>query len=392
MKVYFSVVGIGLGHMVRSLSIAEKLEERGVDCVFSSFGKAVELAKKEDRTVYESEPLMWVQDEDKHVDVGKTLLRTPIVLKKMLDHFEDEYRRIRKEEPDLMVTDSRYSTFPASQGAGIPRVYITNQPKVCLPINGKKNSSVLERVGNWFNYRLLSAQDAVLLPDFPNPNSISSWNMDLSEAPEELLEKAHFVGPIAPHRPDGVSNEKIESICEKYGVEPNNFIYIAFSGPGEISSRLKEAIFQAFPEYDIPAIMGTGKPGEFEIHEEGNLKLVDGWIEDREELLAGAELVLSRAGLCTLSEITAFGKKAVVIPQHNQPEQKSNAEGIEGLGLAKEVKPEEIDEERLLRAVEEMRRSRSSTEAADEWKERSKDWIGEEKSTDIIMKILNENG
>lgn len=388
MKVYFSVIGIGLGHMTRCLSIAEHLRMKGIDCVFSSYGKAADLAEQRRFKTYRSKPIMWYQNEEGQVDFEKTLLNGPLLMKKMMGHFKNELEIVRKERPSLVVSDSRYSIIPASKDLDVPRLFITNQPKIYMPreshtLNG--TTTPWEKAGNWFNYRLLSGQNRVLLPDFPLPYSISERHMKFNEAPESFKCKTEFVGPIAPNRPNGASVDELQECCSKYGVEPGEFIYIAFSGPGKVKKEIKTSIFSVFPDFDIPVVMGTAKPGKFKLHERGNLRLVDGWIEERAELMEASSLVISRAGLSTLSELLAFGKKSVVIPQANQPEQESNARGIEKLGTAERIEPDDITPERLLDGVNKMMGSQRAEKAARKWKKKASEWNGEKKSARIIM-------
>ncbi len=394
MKVYFSVIGIGLGHIARCLTIANQLRKRGIECVFSSYGKAAELAEEQNFKTYDSDDLMWYQHDNGRIDFELTLLKSPLIFRKMVKHFKTEYARVDKEDPDLIISDSRYSIIPASGNLDIPRLYITNQPKILMPRddNGRKKVlSKLEKMGSWFNYKLLSGQDKVLLPDFPLPYSISGEHMKIDSAPEEFKEKTKFVGPIAPHRPNGASREKIEQVCDKYEVSPDNFIYVAFSGPGEVKKEIHDAIYNLFPDYDMPVVMGTGNPGDFKMHKKGKLRLVDGWIDEREELMEAADLVMSRGGLCTLSEIAAFGKKSIVIPQPNQPEQESNAAGVEKLGFGKKLEPENTSEETLEKTLEKVRTSKKIKRSAKKWKKKSEKWKGEKKSTEIVMDYLESH-
>lgn len=395
MRAYFSVIGIGMGHILRCLSIADKLREEGVESVFSTYGKPSKLLEETEYRNYVSDPLMWSESGDGNLDYERTLLKSPLIFLQMLKHFKEEKARIDMEDPDIIITDSRYSIIPASKETGIPRIYITNQPRLYMPDpNDGTNvtSTPLEKLGCWWNYNILSGQDMILIPDFPMPESISYRHMILDGAPDKFKEKLKFVGPIAPHRPEDVSEDDVTRACEKYGVEPDNFIYIAFSGPGKIKPGLSKALYDLFTSYEIPTIMGTGEPGKFKIHGKGNFKLVDGWIEEREALLKASKVVISRAGLCTLSEIVAFGKRAIVIPQSNQPEQESNAEGIEKLGFAKKIEPEEFDSKRLKEDISILLNSEKVKKAANRYKQKAQKWKGEEKSTDIIMNyLINKN-
>jgi len=388
MKVYFSVMGIGLGHISRCLAITKHLQKEDVNCVFSSFGKASDVAKEEGFKSYKSKSLMWNQTSEETVDFENTFLNGLLIFKQMGEHFRDERKRIIKEKPDVVVADSRYSIIPASKVAKAPRIYITNQPTVFLPKPQKTASGIiypLQKISNWFNYRVLSGQDKILLPDFPQPYSISKKQMDFDRAPKKFKKKINFVGPIASNRPENIKKSDVTEVCKKYNVKPGKFIYIAFSGPGKIRKEIRDAIFDLFQDYEIPAVMGMGNIGDFKIHKKGNLMLVDGWIKERGELLEGCSTVISRAGLSTLSEIVAFGKNTIVIPQSNQPEQESNALGIESLGIAKKIEPDNIDKNILKKEIENLQSSKANTEKI---KKLAKKMNGEKKSAEIILKYL----
>lgn len=392
MKVYFSVIGIGLGHITRCLSIAERLREEGIDCVFSSYGKAARVARDMGYETYEAKPLMWYEDEYGHVDLERSMLNGALLFKRIAGHYVEEDRILKKVCPDLVLCDSRYSTIPASKCLGVPRVYLTNQPRFYMPRmnNGYDNgSTILEYLGNRFNYTLLSGHDNILLPDFPLPYSVSERHMMFGDsAPETFVKKTRFVGPISPHRPGSRTEEEVESVCSRYDLVPGDFIYIAFSGPGVIMKNIKDSLFQLFPGYDTASIMGTGEPGVQRIKRSGNMRLVDGWIEDRDALIQGAKVVISRAGLSTLSELLAYGKRAVVIPQGNQPEQESNALGMEKLGSAKSIKPDKVDPEVLISVLNEVEHCNKIGRSAKKVRSMASRWKGEENSARIVMELL----
>ncbi len=392
MKVYFSVMGIGLGHITRCLAITKHLQQKNINCVFSTFGKAADIAEKQGFKTYKSSPLMWDQNIEGEVDFETTFLNSFFTFKQMTKHFKEDRNRIRKEKPDIVVSDSRYSIIPASKVAKSPRIYITNQPTVFLPKPDRVSNSMvslMQRTSNWFNYRVLSGQDQILLPDFPQPYSISKKHMFFNKAPTRFKNKIKFVGPIASNRPENIKKEDLENVCKKYDVEENKFIYIAFSGPGRVRKEIHDAIFELFPNYNMPVIMGSGNPGNFKINQKGNLKLIDGWIKERAELMQASSIVISRAGLSTLSEIVAFGKKTIVIPQANQPEQESNALGIESLGLGKKIEPYNITSQILKNEIKDLQNSKVNTEKI---KKLAKKMNGEKKSAEIILNYLEERG
>ncbi len=153
--------------------------------------------------------------------------------------------------------------------------------------------------------------------------------------------------------------------------------------------NVKESIFQLFQDYETPSIMGTGEPGNVSVHRYGNLRLVRGWIEDRDALIEGAKVVISGAGLSTLSELLVYGKRAVVIPQGNQPEQESNSQGMEKLGLAKSIYPEVINANSLKEILTEVEHSDKIGRSADRVRSMAAKWKGEENSMKIRLELLD---
>ncbi len=392
MKVYFSVIGIGLGHITRCMSVADQLSREGIECVFSSYGKAAEVSRQKGYETYTGKPLMWYENELGHVDFERSILCGLLLFKRIARHYVEEDRLLKKLKPDLVVCDSRYSTIPASKNLNVPRVYITNQPRVYMPRtnNGHDNGSgYLEYMGSKLNYSLLSGHDSILLPDFPLPYSVSERHMRFQEcAPRCFVEKTRFVGPISSTRPGHRTEEEIEDICSLYDVTPGEFVYIAFSGPGVIMKSVKGSLISLFKDYETPSVMGTGEPGATKVHHKGNLRLVRGWIDDRDALIQGAKVVISRAGLSTLSELLVYGKRAVVIPQGNQPEQESNSHGMEKLGSAKSIYPGDVNPDSLREILTHVEHSREIGRSAERVRSMAARWKGEENSAKIILELL----
>jgi UDP-N-acetylglucosamine--N-acetylmuramyl-(pentapeptide) pyrophosphoryl-undecaprenol N-acetylglucosamine transferase len=69
-------------------------------------------------------------------------------------------------------------------------------------------------------------------------------------------------------------------------------------------------------------------------------------------VLAGADLVIGRAGSSTLAEVAAFGLPMVVVPYpHAAGHQRRNAEEMVGAGAARLIEDGDFDAEALLAAA-----------------------------------------
>lgn len=75
--------------------------------------------------------------------------------------------------------------------------------------------------------------------------------------------------------------------------------------------------------------------------------------EDWVKILKKADLVISRAGINTLSELALLGKPALVIPIPNK-EQNKNAKVFEEIGLSETLTQTNLSEETLIKSVKKM--------------------------------------
>ena len=388
-KIYFSVNGVGLGHAGRCISIArEILQKMDVEIVFSTYGKAVSVLRNMGFRTYSSVPIMWYEDSRGGLDYRATMLHSPLIFKKMWIHFRNEYTIIRKEQPDIIVTDSRYTTIPASASFPAPRLYITNQPGIILPENNGRKNVFAERMTRWMNFNLLKGQDHIFLPDFPYPDSISILNMKFDDAPDEFKKKVSFEGPVYPLDPEYVLSSQIEELKDKYHLE-DRFIYVAISGPGNSPGSVKNTLMEILKDYKIQSLMTTGDMSRTRIWHYGGITLLDGWLWERQVILSAAEVIISRAGLSTLSEIAAYGKKTLLIPQPNQPEQWSNAMGAKKLGFARVLPQDEVNRDNLFTVLDEVMESKEMEKAAYRVRKMAREYNGRKRIARKIMGYLD---
>ena len=97
---------------------------------------------------------------------------------------------------------------------------------------------------------------------------------------------------------------------------------------------------------------------KFRDHERLEVRQSDGyivmkWIPNMAELMRQADLVVSRAGINTLSELAYLGKPALVIPYPYlyKNEQYKNAKYFEKLGLVRILPQSKLNSENLLKAI-----------------------------------------
>ena len=88
----------------------------------------------------------------------------------------------------------------------------------------------------------------------------------------------------------------------------------------------------------------------------GENLVVKEYIDNMPQLLAAADLVISRAGALTLAELEAVGRAAILIPSPNVAEnhQYYNALELQKAGAAKVIEEKDLTGESLIAAVEEL--------------------------------------
>lgn len=110
---------------------------------------------------------------------------------------------------------------------------------------------------------------------------------------------------------------------------------------------------------DVQLLFGTGtrnyeevmqslSDANIKIEKYPNIKIVP-YIYNMSEAMAAADIVISRAGAITISEITALGKAAILVPSPNvvHDHQKTNANLLEKLGAAVVIDDSDLTPELL---------------------------------------------
>jgi len=199
------------------------------------------------------------------------------------------------------------------------------------------------------NYHWLRDADGIFVPDFPLPDSISAENM---QVPQEVMRRLTFSGPISRKAPEDLPDAS--EIRRKLGYGDHLFVYAAVSGPGRSRRPILEALKSVLPGFERKSIIVRGEPGNPSNEWLDEWVNVRGWAEDRFELLKACDVVVSRPGLTTISEIVRFGKPCVLIPTPEQSEQEGNARSLERLGAARLIPQSGVSHRTLKEALEDI--------------------------------------
>ena len=179
------------------------------------------------------------------------------------------------------------------------------------------------------------------------------------EETRDMMKAKKIVLTGNPLRPDLFAVHDIDLVRAQYGFDEKPIVLMFGGSLG--AEKMNEALVQMIEENrirDFNLIASTGERHYESISESikkttdltkvKNIKVVP-YIYNMEEIFFAADVVVGRAGAITVSEITALGKAAVLIPSpyvaHNH--QEYNARYLEKNGAARVVLENEVSGKRI---------------------------------------------
>ena len=353
-KIYFGICGMGLGHVSRSLPIAQEVRNYGGKVLLSTYLESVDYANNYGLPVVAAPDLSMQVDMTGSIDIrATTYLNGAGSLLTFLDQVRFEMQTMQAFEPDLVYCDTRLSSIYAAKLLKIPIVLLLNQFLPRVPREKDTaffkvmDGSIMTTLG-----RSWALSNVILIPDFPEPYTIS---LDSLRIPRRIGARVKLVGSIMQHAPNSCS--RTAEIRESLGVEDDQkLIYAGISGPvGERMPLIKMLlpILKEFPD-QYKVIMSLGEPnGGSKIINKGNLTIMP-WIENRFDYLEACDAVISRGGHETLMQSISYCKPSVIIPVPKHPEQYGNARRAVELEVAVAMHQKDVTLHNLVGQLDEV--------------------------------------
>ena len=343
-RILFGVSPIGLGHATRALVLKGELERRGAEVRAFSGGRAAEFIAASGTAVDDV-----VDDSGPTVVDGEMRWASLWYLRSWRAHRRNVGRveRLFDSFPhDLVVCDEEFSGIAVAERRGERRVFISDELELGFARSWLARR-IEHRVERWYRH----LQDSV----------------DLLVLPEEGEDSGNrrFVGPMV--RPPTLS---CGDARKKYGIPEGRMVLFSTSGSGvgrELAARLAASLAGAEPGLWLVV---TGNRGD---RLSGERVHDLGVVEDNQNLVACADVVVSTAGKSTIDEASAAGTPIVVIPIRHHAEQERNAAAL-GYTSA--------DSRRLPELV----RSKLGTRGE------PRRHAGEKKAADAILSLLGATG
>ena len=306
-RVLYGVSGIGLGHATRSSVVVRKLQEMGSEVKLVTGGNAASFFKEDGFDPVYSEPPPEPRVVDGEMkDAFLWYVRSWRALRRGTGEIE---RFVEEFQPDVVVGDEEFATISAGMKSGLPTAMISDELELGFAHSwlARKAES---RAMRWYK----GIQDGVELLIVP------SAGQDIGNV--------RFVGPIV--RPLTRSAHEVRT---EYSL-PGRFVLLSMSGTG-IGRHLLGGVRSSLKELGgTPChLVIAGNRGD-RVEGEGIYDL--GVVQNNQDIIAVADLVVSTAGKSTIDEALCYGTPVVPVPIRNHAEQERNAAELE-------VSPDDID-------------------------------------------------
>lgn len=377
MKVLIMPCGIGMGHASRCIALTEELNKKNIEVVFASYGLGYKMLKEYGKYAITKLPDIKFYGDNGGLDIKHTAKKSvdmPYIFLKSIYH---ESKIIKKFKPDVIVADAHYSVPITARVLGIPCIMITNE----LTLNfselypQEKTMEYLENGLKKFINDVTKQCDAIIVPDIKN--SI--------EVPPKLKEKTTFTGPFLKQNPAKIEDKN--KIREKLGFSEDEKIIMVTVGGSEFGKKLLKIIYEISGKLDydkIIIITGPQIDSDF-IPDNGKIVKMN-FLDNIMEWMKLSDVIISLAGHTTTMEIASLGIPNIIIPIENHSEQLKNASTMEGYGISRVKKMNEINHEELVDDINNILNDKDLIKKLDNIKKEVSRYSGTNAAVEIILK------
>lgn len=330
MKILITTCGVGIGHASRDLALAKRLEKEGYEISFASYGAGLHYLQKNNYKPYNLPPMNF-QQTNGALDIEKSLKKSKDIPFTFIKSMYKESRIIKKDKPDLIITDSHYSTPITAKFLNVPCFIITND----LTFGFSKNTSVstikyFEKSIRKLIVEISKGTHTILIPDIPK--SINT--------PIELEEKIEFIGPLLHQTPNEIQSK--ESLRKKHKINKNAKVLLVTIGGSEFGKKLISNICDISDKISVDKIIiFTGleiKPSSFKIEKNNTKIIIKQFTYNLVEWMKLSDLIITLAGHTTSMELISINKPNIMIPIENHVEQERNLKRMISYNITKTPK------------------------------------------------------
>ncbi|MDZ5253014.1 undecaprenyldiphospho-muramoylpentapeptide beta-N-acetylglucosaminyltransferase [Clostridium sp. LIBA-8841] len=346
--------GGSAGHVTPNLALVPKLRELGFEIKYigSKDGIEKEIITKENIPYYS-------------ISSGK--LRRYFDIKNFTDPFKvlkgvlDASRILSKEKPDVIFSKGGFVTVPVVMAASMKKIPVVSHESDLTP-------GLANKIASPFCDKL-----CVTFPE--SLKYIKDNKGELTGTPirEELLKG---------------NKERGRKFCNFKEDKKVLMIVGGSLGSKVINDNVRKILKEILRDYNVIHLCGKGNLDQ-------SLTVLEGYrqyeyiSDELPDLMALADLVISRAGANTIFELLSLRKLNILIPlsaNASRGDQVLNANSFEKSGFSKVIKEEDLTSEVLLNAIKEVTKNKEKYLSS---MKTSKIGNGVDNIIDIIKKSAN---
>ena len=322
MRVVVSAGGTG-GHIYPALAIINKIKEKEPNSEFLYIGTTDRM----EASIVPELGYNYVGLEIKGLN-RQNPFKNVSVLKAFLKAVKKAKKEIQAFKPDIVLGVGGYVTLPVIYAAHSLKIKTFIHEQNSIPgLSNKMLNKIVDAIG-------------VSLP-----SSLNHFDK----------KKTTYTGN--PRSEEVVNVEKVDK--KKYGLDKNKKLVLFVMGSlgSQTINNLMKEILPKFKDKNYEVLFVTGK-NYYDDYKKikglpTNVKLVP-YLNDMLGVMKNTDLIISRAGASTISEITALGLPSILIPSpyvtHNHQEE--NAKVLENNGASIIIKEKDLNDKILLEKID----------------------------------------
>jgi UDP:flavonoid glycosyltransferase YjiC (YdhE family) len=332
-RVYIGVFGSGLGHASRMTAVGQKLLEEGCPVRFSSSGEATAYLRQGGFRCNDIPLVDVVFTDNGNFSATETMKVAPWLFVRMLQQTGIEARNMIDFGPDVVLSDSAPATVIASKLIRRKCVTVLNQLKLVSSPKTPRIAAKLLTSGSisvWDEF--LEVSDRILLPDLPPPYTISEMNL---WGAGSIGRRAEYIGFLVPPRNHAV-DPQTEAIFD--GLK-KKLIFWQISGPAKTRAAFLPKVRRFAQELreEYVSVVSAGNPLGSTSPQAIEGGFFFDWCPSKDALIDRCDVLVSRAGHVTISDLIIRAKPCILVPIPAQSEQEGNAAKAERLGAAARI-------------------------------------------------------
>ncbi|MGN6249633.1 MAG: glycosyltransferase [Ginsengibacter sp.] len=287
----------GLGHSTRCIPIIKALIEDGCEVLIVTTKITFPLLRNEfPNTVfllYKGYDIKY--SRQKSFFSLKLILQIPKIITRVFEEHNWLKKTVQKYQIDAVISDNRFGMYHNK----IPSVYITHQLLI------KTGNHFTESIAQKLHYFFIKKYNHCFVPDF----EINGLAGELSH-PQKKPENVKYIGPLT--RFSKIAGEK-----EIYD------LMIILSGPEPQRTIFEKKIVDELRTVEGEIFLLRGLPSEKEKLPDLKNVIVRNHLPAKQlnELIVQSKFIICRSGYTSVMDLSALGKKAVLIPTPGQTEQ-----------------------------------------------------------------------